>query len=73
MYLSDDFRTPKEVLRLNNCCFEQFVLLKAIINLEKLVNVSRDKLFGKYPHNILVHAPVQIRIVSGESINCEGE
>ena len=35
--------------------------------------MSRDKLYGKYKHNLLVHAPVQYRLVSGECINCEDE
>ena len=35
--------------------------------------MTRDKLFGKYAHNLLVHAPIQYRIISGESINAEEE
>ena len=35
--------------------------------------MTRDKLSGKYKHNLLVHAPLQYRLVSGESINCEDE
>ena len=72
LYLNDEFRTPKEILRLHNCCFEHFVLLNNVIGFE-LQNISRDKLYGKYMHNLLVHAPLQYRLVSGESINCEAE
>ena len=35
--------------------------------------MTRDKLFGKYEHNLLVHAPLQYRLVSGESSNVEDE
>ena len=35
--------------------------------------MTRDKPFGKYAHNLLVHAPIQYRIISGESINAEEE
>ena len=74
LYLGDDFRTPKEILRLHNVCFEHFVLLKKLIQIKKLsAKMTRDKLYGKYKHNLLVHAPLQYRLVSGESINCEDE
>ena len=35
--------------------------------------MTRDKPFGKYAHNLLIHAPIQYRIISGESINAEQE
>ena len=63
---------PKEILRLHNVCFQHFVLLKNMIKFEKL-KMPRDKIYGKYLHNLLVHAPLQYRLVSGESINCEDE
>ena len=31
LYLGDDFRTPKEIRRLHNVCFQHFVLLKNMI------------------------------------------
>ena len=74
LYLSDDFRSPKEILRLHNSCFEHYVLLKEIFNISHLSSaMTRDKLFGKYAHNLMVHAPIQYRLVSGESINAEDE
>ena len=74
LYLGDNFRTPKEMLRLHNVCFEHFVLLKKLIRIEKSsAKMNRDKLYGKNKHNLLVHAPLQYRLVSGESINCEDE
>ena len=74
LYLEDDKRTPREVLRLHNCSFQHFVLMKELFDLSKLSKkMSRDLLFGKYMHNLMVHAPLQYRIISGSSINCEGE
>ena len=73
LYLGDDFRTPKQILRLHNACFEHFVLLKDIIQVKNLKKLTRGKFFGKYKHNLLVHAPIQYRLISGESINCEDE
>ena len=35
--------------------------------------MTRDRLFGKYAHNLTVHAPIQYRLISGESINAEDE
>ena len=74
LYLDDDYRTPKEILRLHNSCFEHFILLKKVFSIDKLsAKMTRDKLFGKYMHNLLVHAPLQYRLVSGQSSNVEDE
>ena len=48
------------------------VLLREIIDLI-FAKVTREKLYGKYSHNLLVHAPLQFNIINGESINCEAE
>ena len=71
LYLGDDFRTPKEILRLHNTCFAHFALIKKIMSLGLSSKLTRDKLYGKYMHNLLVHAPIRYRTVSGESINCK--
>ena len=74
LYLDDDFRTTKEILRLHNACFEHFILLKQVMPIKNLsAKMSRDKMYGKYMHNLLVHAPLQYRLVSGSSINVENE
>ena len=73
LYLGDDFRTSKEILRLHNVCFEHFIILKKIMPIPIESKMTRYKLYGKYEHNLLVHAPIQYRLVSGASINCEDE
>ena len=35
--------------------------------------MSRDRLFGKYQHNLCVHSPLQYRSNSGDTSNCEDE
>ena len=44
-----------------------FVLLGEIIGLY-LAKVTEEKLYGKYSHNLLVHAPRQFRIKKDFSI-----
>ena len=74
LYLTEDKRTPIEILRLHNSSFEHFTSLKELISLDNLsADMSREKLYGKYPHNLLVHGPQQYRLISGESINVEAE
>ena len=74
LYLGDDFRTPREILRLHNCCFQHFVLMKELFDLSELsAAMTRDRLFGKYQHNLLVHSPIQYRLISGVSVACEEE
>ena len=74
LYLGEDFRTAKNILRLHNCCFRHFVLLKEVFPVEKLgERITRDRFLGNYQHNLCVHAPLQYRLVNGETINCEDE
>ena len=73
LYLGDDFRTPNEILRLHNNCFAHFALIKKIMPIGLSSKLTCDKLFGKYMHNLLVHAPIQYRTVGRASINREDE
>ena len=74
LYLGDHFRTAKIILRLHNCSFEHFVLLKEVLPINNLSDkMSRDRFYGKYQHNLCVHAPLQYRLINGETINCEDE
>ena len=72
LYLCDDQRTAVEVHRPHNSCFEHYILMKEIFR-DKLIALTRERLYGKYIHNLLVHAPIQYRFVSGDSINTEDE
>ena len=68
IYLKEIYRTSQKILRLYNSCYTHFVLLQEIIGFN-LVKVPREKLYGKYSHNLLEHALLQFRIINGESIN----
>ena len=74
LYLKDEQRTAMEILRLHNTCFQHFVLLKSFFDIGNLsAGMTPFKLYGKYAHNLLVHAPIQYRLISGESLNVEAE
>ena len=49
-----------------------FLLLQEIIGFY-LVKIPREKFYGKYSHNLLVHAPLQFQIINKKSINCENK
>ena len=72
LYQSEENRTSQEILRLHNSCFTHFVQIKDVIGFN-LHQITKEKLYGKYLHNLLVHSPIQYRIINGKSINCEGE
>ena len=67
LYLGDDFRTSKEIY---DCTTFVCKVEKNYVNWN-CIKMTRDKLYWKYEHNLLVHAPIQYRLVSGDSINCE--
>ena len=50
-----------------------YLFLKVLIPIGIASKITREKLYGKYEHNLHVHAPIQYRLVSGSSINCEDE
>ena len=72
LYASAGTRTPRQILKLHNMTFRRFNLMKQIFK-NKLVTVTRNKLFRKYFHNLMIHVSLQYRIISGSSINCEDE
>ena len=72
VYLKETNRISQNILRLHNSCYMHFVLLREIIGFN-LVKVTREKLYGKNSYNLLVHAPLQFRIINRDSINCEGK
>lgn len=72
LYLNELKRNSQEILRLHNACFKHAILLKEVIGFN-LKKITREKLYGKYMHNLIVHSPIQYRLINGQSINCEGE
>ena len=43
------------------------------IIMKEIIALTRERLYGKYMHNLLVHAPIQYCFVSDDSINTEDE
>ena len=72
LYLKEDQRNPREVLRYHNMSFLHAIMCRMIIGL-KLKKLTVRKLYGKYFHGIIVHGPIQERFISGESANAEDE
>ena len=72
LYSDADERTPRQILQFHNMTFKHFHLIKSIFK-DNFVSLTRRKFYGKYFHNLMIHAPIQYRIISGSSINCEDE
>ena len=64
-------RITREVLKLTNITFLHFHLFKLVFSNAK--KLTTRKLFGKYFHQLTTHAPIQYRIISGNSVMCENQ
>ena len=72
LYSHADTRTPRQILQLYNMTFKHFHLVQQVFK-SNLVTITKNKLYGKYFHNLMIHAPLQYRLIAGSSINCEDE
>ena len=63
---------PRLILRYDNVSFYHAILCFEVIGTQP-TTLTRRKLCGKYFHNVVSHAPIQLRIISGESSNTEDE
>ncbi len=71
LYLGENQRTNKEILRLYNTTWLHFELIKELIPTPK--HITKRKLYGIYLHALTVHAPAQFHIMSLKSCNAEHE
>ena len=71
--MKEDQRTPKKVLRLTNLCHQHFTQCRDFFRKGSLVALTYRKMFGKYFHNIVVHAPIYTRIFCGSAMNAENK
>ena len=71
LYLPDQSRSPRLVLRLHNTAFVHAMLCKEIIGQPKIL--TSRKFYGRYWHSLTAHAAKQTRIISGRSANTEEE
>ncbi len=65
LYLTDSLRTPKTVLQLYNTSWLHHELCR------ELIPKPKDRLYGAYFHDLVVHAPPQYQIVCLRSTNAE--
>ena len=72
LYSDDIKRCPRLVLRYQNCSFLHFVMCHIQFSSSPKTLTTR-KLYGKYLHNLVSHAPIQLRLISGTSCNAENE
>ena len=72
LYKPDEDRSPRLILRYHNLSFYHAILCLEVIGTQP-VTLTRRKLYGKYYHGLIQHAPIQLRIISGESSNAEDE
>ena len=69
LYLRENERTNREILRLYNTTWLHFELLKELLHSPK--HITRRKLYGIYLHSLVVHAPAQFEMLSLRSCNTE--
>ena len=72
VYDVDKNRDNKQILRLHNLVFLHQMTLKKLVGTKPRSATAR-KFYGKYYHDIVRHAPLQQRVVCGESANTEDE
>jgi len=65
-------RCPRLILRYHNVSFYHAILCFEVIGTQP-TTLTRQKLCGKYFHNVVSHAPIQLCIIIGESSNTEVE
>ena len=73
LYLRDKKRCSQEVLRLSNQCHLHFIQLLSFFNSNPPKELTWRKLFGKHIHNLVGHASLSLRLMSGRTINSEGD
>ena len=74
LYADENKRSVETILRMHNQTFLHMMLLKNVVKCSPLSpKLSTKKLYGKYLHALIAHAPLMLRIVSGKSANTELE
>ncbi|XP_066928359.1 uncharacterized protein [Clytia hemisphaerica] len=71
LYQYEDKRTVQSILRLHNVGFRHYILLKE--QFPQPTKLTPRKFYGQYYHSLIIHAPLQYRIIDGISSNAEEE
>ena len=72
LYKDYEARSPRLILRYHNCSWYHHMLCKEIIGFQ-LHKMTVRKFYGTYLHELTVHGPIQLCIVSGRSSNAKEE
>ena len=71
LYMGEEERCPRNVLRLHNLAFMHNIILDSVVQMP--LTMTNRKFRGKYVHNLVIHAPVQNRIVAGATTHVESK
>ena len=69
LYAKPEERFPRSILKLHNQTFLHAIACKEVIGKPRIL--SEKKFYGRYLHSLVVHAPIQHRIICSRSTNTE--
>ena len=72
LYAGESKRSPQLILRYHNLSFTHAMLCNEILGHQPCTMTCR-KLYGKHFHDLISHAPLQLRIMSGKAMSAEDE
>ena len=69
LYAKLEERCPRSILRLHNQTFLHAVTCEEVIGKPRIL--TEKKFYGRYLHSLVMHAPIQHRIICSRSTNTE--
>ena len=69
LYSRPEERCPRSILRLHNQSFLHAIACEEVIGKPQIL--TEKKFYGRYLHSLVVHAPIQHRIICSRSTNTE--
>ena len=69
LYAKPEERCPRSILRLHNQTFLHAIACEELIGKPRIL--TEKKFYGRYLHSLVVHAPIQHRIICSRSTNTE--
>ena len=69
LYAKPEERCPRSILRLHNQTFLHAIACEEVIGKPRIL--TEKKFYGRYLHSLIVHAPIQHRIICSRSTNTE--
>ena len=69
LYAKPEERCPRSILRLHNQTFLHAIACEEVIGKPQIL--TEKKFYGRYLHSLVVHAPIQHRIICSRSTNTE--